>query len=76
VACLVLTVLNNIEISFFHRCLEAVLLIARMGNLKTGVVALVQIKKGKNDEGVPDVVGCEERAELPSTSTDIAILFL
>jgi hypothetical protein len=68
--------LNHVEIPFYHRCLEAVFLIACMGYAETGVIALVEIEKSENDEGVPDVVSREKRAELPSAGADSAVLFL
>jgi hypothetical protein len=47
-----------------------------MGYAETGVIALVEIEKSENDEGVPDVVSREKRAELPSAGADSAVLFL
>jgi hypothetical protein len=42
--CFVLTVLDDVKVSFLHRSREAILLITGVWYLKLGIISLVEIK--------------------------------
>jgi hypothetical protein len=70
----VLSLLNDLSVPSPHCLGEAAALFADMGYLKACSFAIVVVKEGKNNEGVPDMINSEDAAKLPSTCCEIALL--